>query len=313
MPSRRPFALTISSYILRCIATAGLAVKLENVEGLHLRSLVNKDDIVPRLSLANAKEFVDRLVASKEKHLAYYNKDKAGSLARASDGWREPHRKQDHVNLNKGAQTVVDSCGGGAAAPAASLVELGSREKATVPAVALSPTPAVGEHPDPEPKSKRVRLSDAGAALGSVATAAGGNVAAAAAAVGGWGSSIVNSIVTSPTNATAPAAAPIRLVVPGMIFHTFDHHGQTRCAVVDHNHITMRKLTLSRSMVDDHLGKNMMLSFREIAAAKVCSTKPSVFEVLMCSFGDWVLILCLVLCAAIEFLCLAIGLCGSKI
>ena len=78
--------------------------------------------------------------------------------------------------------------------------------------------------------------------------------------------------------AVSPREQIVRLVVPGEIFHAYEWRGQTRCAVIDYTHPSMRKVILSHSMVDDHLTDNWILSLREIASAKACRATPPEWE-----------------------------------
>ena len=253
--------VSVYGYAMPACVDSGIADNVCGVgvghvgDGVVVRSLVNKDDIVSRLSVANAIELALEIQARRDDWSPFLSSDISGVMSRAMTLWA-PHQR----------------------GLAASKME--------------------------EPSSKRAKLSDSSASIDSGASTGSGTIDsgktndADALAEPSVVDSTDVSFKTDPfdpalTNRAsfdtdgnikddAKLAATLldqnmptsRLVVPGSICHAYNCRGQTRCALVDHRHPSLRRIEAFSTCTRDHFRDAILLSLREAKARRASTCVP---------------------------------------
>jgi hypothetical protein len=89
--------LTVLTYEPAVAVEEEMAARISKVQGLKLLCFVNKNDIVPRLTMANAVELFQTMEKEKEEAKAYVEMEYDAAFKRCVKGWPEKQRFQKHL------------------------------------------------------------------------------------------------------------------------------------------------------------------------------------------------------------------------
>jgi hypothetical protein len=223
-------------------------------DGVVVRSLVNKDDIVSRLSLANATELALEIQARRDDWTPFLSSDLNGVMQRAMTLWA-PHQRG--ASGSGSSELGIGSSG--------NIMEDGKESQ--------KGENVKKEINDVNNNGKRKMLK----------------------ATSTYDPSKTNQNIPSIQNddhikgETKLADALLkqntktsRLVVPGSICHTYTLNGQTKCALINHYHPSLRRIEAYSTCTRDHDRSSFLLSMREVFAARSprCK-KPKQWEPMM--------------------------------
>ncbi len=218
-----------------------------------VRCLINRDDIVSRLSLSNAKSLAQEILARRPHWEPLLSSDLNGVYERAKTLWAPNQRQSwDAVGQQKvqedGDDDDYDDVGtlrsareGGVSTEAVVL------EATRVAAAASAST---------ERKSGK----------GAFAFKSNGDDARGDGHSDGSNKAME---LRQPTpDILKRNTERARLVVPGAICHIYDWRGQSRCALVDHRFRSLRRIEAFQTCIRDHLRNNMNSAMREVFEAR---------------------------------------------
>ena len=217
-----------------------------------VRCLVNRDDIVSRLSLSNAKSLAKEILARRPHWEPLLSSDLDGVYERAKTLWA-PNQRQSFDAINGGDgndetkkehRAGIETSRGGVSADAIVL-------EATQVTGAAAAAAAASD------KDFATKGGDNGYAFKNNSSTASDD----------------DKVKTSELRQATPDLLKLnteraRLVVPGAICHVYNWRGQSRCALVDHRFGSLRRIEAFQTCIRDHLRKNMNSSLREVFTAR---------------------------------------------
>jgi hypothetical protein len=226
-----------------------------------VRCLVNRDDIVSRLSLSNAKSLAQEILARRPHWEPLLSSDLNGVYERAKTLWAPNQRqswdavgKQQQQTQEDGDDDDDDDDG----------MTRGSRHHqggVSTEAVVLEATRVAAAA---SASTKQMSSDDAFAFKSNNDNAGNGN----SSSTGDGGSSKANGLRQPTPDLLKRNTERARLVVPGAICHVYDWRGQSRCALVDHRFRSLRRIEAFQTCIRDHLRNNMNSALREVFAAR---------------------------------------------
>jgi hypothetical protein len=89
--------LKVLTYEPAVVVEEGMAERISRVQGLKLLCFVNKNDIVPRLTMANAVELFETMEKEKEEAAAYVAMEYGAAFKRVVKGWPDQRRLKLHL------------------------------------------------------------------------------------------------------------------------------------------------------------------------------------------------------------------------
>ena len=233
-------------------------------DGVVVRALVNKDDIVSRLSVANATELAVEIQARREDWAPFLSSDLNGVMQRAMTLWA-PHQRGRHNSGSKSSEDTVD---------------LSSGRSQSASSVNSSSATATTTTTNMEVSTKE---GTAAADSSSFSSSSSSSTSSASSS---------NTYDPSKTNRKSyhnddnikdesklisnileQNLSTSRLVVPGSICHTYSVNGQTHCALINHRHPSLRRIEAYSTCTRDHVTSSLLLSMREVSAARAPSCK----------------------------------------
>jgi hypothetical protein len=192
-------------------------------DGVVVRSMVNKDDIVSRLSVANAVALAREIQSRRADWEPLLSSDLDGVLQRAKTLWAPNQRRES------------------------------------------SPLLEVEEEEEEEENGEDGRAAAGEGKAGGDGKHGDGGAGSSKSSDGDGADSSTTELVQGILHQNTPQA---RLVVPGSICHTYHWRGQTRCALVDHRHPSLRRIEAFSTCTRDHRSASMLSAMRGVFAAR---------------------------------------------
>lgn len=209
-----------------------------------VRCLINRDDLVSRLSLSNAKSLAKEILARRPHWEPLLRSDLNGVYERAKTLWA-PNQRQ---SFSAGKSVDTDD---------KSNEEHGARMNASnhgvsTEAVVLEATRVSGSATNFAMKSNEDGYASKTSSSARRDT---------------------DQAKTSELRQATPDilkrnTEKARLVVPGAICHIYNWRGQSRCALVDHRFSSLRRIEAFQTCIRDHLRVNMNSALREVFTAR---------------------------------------------
>ncbi|KAH9251359.1 hypothetical protein BASA81_010797 [Batrachochytrium salamandrivorans] len=195
-----------------------------------VKNLVRHDDVVPRLSLLAARDFAQRLKETRSKWEPLLSEDIGSFAARVRTAWA-PRQRAHALAARHGLRLAR----GEGASEAAEEGELAAGEVEEVEAAVAA---------------ARAEEAEAEAAAAKQPEAPTPKQRAAAALRERLERSLANP-----------------LVVPGLVCHTYEHHGAQRASLVDFRFAPLRRIAAFANSLDDHRLDEIMAAARGVRFA----------------------------------------------
>lgn len=229
-----------------------------------VRCLVNRDDIVSRLSLSNARNLANEILKRRPHWEPLLGSDLNGVYERAKTLWAPNQRRSwNEVEVEKKdsrSEGGEETAGSKGVSAKDIILETRSSEGGDPHSAAASKISPDGKPPgqdqDPLIHASKRRRSESGGKTNF--------------APDSTSSLFKMNELRQPTtdDVLSRNTEKARLVVPGAICHMYNWRGQTRCALVDHRFKSLRRIEAFQTCVRDHLRSNMLNSMREVFEAR---------------------------------------------
>ena len=230
--------LKVLTYEPAVVVEEGMAERISQVQGLKLLCFVNKNDIVPRLTMANAVELFETMEKEKEEAAAYVAMEYGAAFKRVFKGWPDQQRLKKH--LRDGASHEGESDGSGDEEGMKVADELERLAAMEGMLKELSKADEENEENKDGEKNTTAAADEASAASGE--------------------SKVNNKNKSEPLK---------KMVLPGVIYHAYEWQGQTKCSIISSDHPSL-KLVPTMTCIDEHTCVGWTQSLRDIQISQGC-------------------------------------------